>query len=241
MVATHYISRLPYPPDNTLYPLIPTPNSHCYQKVWSLAVYLPKSNKQASVVERKVCFLSDASNWQGGQISVQRLTPNPLASSGARTFIDRRSGLHAETAQSALTIIFKLVTGGLTNVILVVLGIINLQSRGALFPFLWGQVSELMSWQLQSGHHVVYFSASWGFRHPWYSSQDIAQNIVCSLWERTKSLWIHWMAHYYYLVSFDCFPLFLYVLNSPIKLIPWLKCSTGKRQAEDVGGGWRGP
>lgn len=41
-----------------------------------------------------------------------------------------------ETAQSALTIIFKLVTGGLTNVILVVLGIINLQSRGALFPFL---------------------------------------------------------------------------------------------------------
>ena len=193
-MATHYISRLPYPPDNTLYPLIPTPNSHCYQKVWSLAVYFPKPNKQASVVERKACFLSDASNWQGGQISVQRLTPNPLASSGARTFIDRRSGLHAEMAQSALPVIFKLVTGGLTNVILVVLGIISLQSRGVLYPFLWGQVSELMSWQLQSGYHVVYFSASWGFRHPWYSSQDIAQNIVCSLWERTKGLWIHWMA-----------------------------------------------
>ena len=64
-------------------------------------------------------------------------SPNfPLATSGARTFIDRRSGLHAEMAQSALPVIFKLVTGGLTNVILVVLGIINLQSRGVLYPFL---------------------------------------------------------------------------------------------------------
>ena len=88
------------------------------------------------MVERKICFLSDASNWQGEQTSVQRLTPDPRATSGARTFIDRRRGLHAEMAQSSLTVIFKLVTGGLTNVILVVLGIINLQSRVVLFPFL---------------------------------------------------------------------------------------------------------
>ena len=60
----------------------------------------------------------------------------PQAPHGARAFIVRRRGLHAETAQSALTVIFKLVTGGLTNVILVVLGIINLQSRVVLFPFL---------------------------------------------------------------------------------------------------------
>ena len=56
------------------------------------------------MVERKICFLSDASNWQGEQTSVQRLTPDPLATSGARTFIDRRRGLHTEMAQSALTV-----------------------------------------------------------------------------------------------------------------------------------------
>ena len=88
------------------------------------------------MVERKLCLISDAGNWQGGQTSIQRPTPDPLATCGARTSIDRRRGLHAEMAQSALTVIFKLVIGGLTNVILVVLGIVNLQSRVGLFPFL---------------------------------------------------------------------------------------------------------
>ena len=46
----------------------------------------------------------------------------------------------------------------------------------------------------------------------------------------------YWL-HYYYLVSFDCFPLFFYILIYLIKLILWLKFSTDKRQAEDSGGG----
>ena len=57
-----------------------------------------------------------------------------LATSGARAFIDRR-GLHAETAQPALTVIFRLVISGLTSVILVVLGAVNLQFQGPLVPF----------------------------------------------------------------------------------------------------------
>ena len=40
--------------------------------------------------------------------------------------------LHAETAQSSLTVIFKLVIGGLTSVIFVVLDTVNLQFQG--FP-----------------------------------------------------------------------------------------------------------
>ena len=45
---------------------------------------------------------------------------------------------------------------------------------------------------------------------------------------------------YYYLLSFDCFSLFLSFLISLIKLILWLKFfffffPTDKRQAEDVG------
>ena len=62
---------------------------------------------------------------EGGPLSQGRLTS--LAAGGARAFIDRRRGLRAETSQSALTVIFKLVSSGLTSVILVVLGTINIQ------------------------------------------------------------------------------------------------------------------
>ena len=40
-------------------------------------------------------------------------------------------GLHAERAQSSLTVIFKLVTSGLTSIILIVLGTVNLQFQGS--------------------------------------------------------------------------------------------------------------
>ena len=102
--------------------------------VWDLAARHPKANKQARLVERKVRSISDAvTGMGGGWTSVQRLTPTrppTRATSGARAFIDRRRGLHAETAQSALTVIFKLVIGSLTSVILIVLSTINLQFQG---------------------------------------------------------------------------------------------------------------
>ena len=60
--------------------------------------------------------------------------PHTLASSGARAFTDRRRGLNAETVQPALTVIFKLVIGGLTNIILAVLGTVNLQFQGPFVP-----------------------------------------------------------------------------------------------------------
>ena len=45
------------------------------------------------------------------------------------------------------------------------------------------------------------------------------------------------MVHYYYLLSFDCFSLFLCFLTSLIKFILWLKPPPppDKRRAEDVG------
>ena len=60
---------------------------------------------------------------EGWQTSVQKVgdSPHPLmATSGARAFIDRSRGLHTETAQSALTVIFKLVIGSLSSSILIV-------------------------------------------------------------------------------------------------------------------------
>ena len=61
---------------------------------------------------------------EGGRLSQGRLTP--LAAGGARAFTDRR-GLHVETSQAALTVIFKLVISGLTSVHLVVLGTVSIQ------------------------------------------------------------------------------------------------------------------
>ena len=92
-----------------------------------MAAHRSKASKQARLVKR--------SNCRGVQTSVQRLTSptsSPaLASSEARAFTNRRKGLYAETVQSALTVIFKLVISGLTSIILVIFS-----SRVHLFPFL---------------------------------------------------------------------------------------------------------
>ena len=53
--------------------------------------------------------------------------------------------LHAETAQSALTVIFRLVFGGLTGVILLVLGTLNLQFRGPFVPVSLRPVLEIVA------------------------------------------------------------------------------------------------
>ena len=54
---------------------------------------------------------------------------SPADKQRVRAFIGRvrGGGQHAETAQSSLTVIFKLVISGLTSNILVVLGTVNLQ------------------------------------------------------------------------------------------------------------------
>ena len=71
-------------------------------------------------------------------MAVQRLTPSGvmLATSGARCFTERSGGglLPAETAQSSLTVIFKLVISSLTSIILVVLSTVNLQFQGPFVP-----------------------------------------------------------------------------------------------------------
>ena len=55
--------------------------------------------------------------------------PCPPDKQGVRAFIDGGTGLHAETAQPALTV-FRLVIGGLTAIILFVLGTVNRLFQG---------------------------------------------------------------------------------------------------------------
>ena len=120
----------------------------------------------------------------GGQTPVQRLTlPTPTDHQWARAFIDGGRGLHAEIAQSTLTVILKLVIGGLTSIILIVCSRVSLQFQGQLVSISWGQVSKLwplMSW-LQSSHRVVNFFHLEGFQYRQDSSQDMAQTIIYSL------------------------------------------------------------
>ena len=91
-----------------------------------------KANKQASLVEGNICFISDAGNW-GWKVSDicpkvdSHPYPHPQQAGGKSFYRQKRGWLHAEIKQSSLTVIFKLVISGLTNMILVVLGIVNLQ------------------------------------------------------------------------------------------------------------------
>ena len=114
----------------------------------------------------------------------------------ARAFVDRGRKLRAEIAQSALTVIMKLVISSPICIILIVQLIFSF--RVSLFPFLWGQYSALwplMSW-LQSGHHVVNFSTWWGFQYQ-DSSEEMAPNIIYVVLEKKlKHPWICLMSTY---------------------------------------------
>ena len=75
----------------------------CYRnRKWGLAARQSKANKECRLVERKVCFILDSGNrWWGGRTPVQRPTPPSADNQGARAFIDRRRGPHAETIVSS--------------------------------------------------------------------------------------------------------------------------------------------
>ena len=133
-----------------------------------LAACCSKADEQARLVEREVCFTSDAGSWEEEGVRhlfKGQLPPLPLATSGARAFIDRAGReLHTETAQWALRVIFRLVHGGLTSIISVALGTVNLQFQGPFVPVsLWPVlgIGQLVSW-VQSGHHVGNLS-TWCF------------------------------------------------------------------------------
>ena len=97
-----------------------------------------KASKQVRLVERKVSFISDADNWRGrwrvtdicpkADSALPPQPPPPSPQGEGENFYRQSIGewLHAETAQSSLTVIFKLVITGLTTIILVVLGTVNL-------------------------------------------------------------------------------------------------------------------
>ena len=80
--------------------------------------------------------------WQGVVDVCPKAHSHPV-NQWARAFIDSKKGLHAETAQSALRVILKLVIGGLTSIIFIVLSTVTLQLQGWFVSISWGQFSQL--------------------------------------------------------------------------------------------------
>jgi len=94
--------------------------------MWLPAACFSKAKKQARLVARKDCLISDTGS-RGGRMNVWPKANSPqLTTIVARAFMDS-SGLQAETAYSALTFILRLLISDLIRVILVVLGSLNLQ------------------------------------------------------------------------------------------------------------------
>ena len=124
----------------------------CYQKlcVWGLAAHCLKASIQGRLVEKKVCFISYASNWQEKwQPSVQRPTFTPMTSRWWEFY--RQSGRGVTCRNS--TVIFKLVMSGLTSVILVTFNSFQSLSRVQLFATQWttahqASLSIINSWYL---------------------------------------------------------------------------------------------
>ena len=83
---------------------------YCYQK-WGPTAHCSEGNKEARLVERSLFYVR---GWQqrGVGHSCPKADSPPLMISGQefQGCIGRQMGLHAETAQSALTVILKFVT-----------------------------------------------------------------------------------------------------------------------------------
>ena len=79
----------------------------------------------------------------------------PPENQWARAFIDRERGLHAETAQSVLTVVLRLVIDGLTSIILIALGTVNLKFQHRFVSIFWRPILGMMAVyvRLQSSHH----------------------------------------------------------------------------------------
>ena len=111
--------------------------------MWDQAAYCSETHKQAGWWKGNFAlFHMLATGEEGGEgkyLSKGQLQLWQPVGQGLFFFFfkERRKGLPAKTEQSALTVIFKLAIGGLTSVILVVLGTVNTFSfRVHLFPFL---------------------------------------------------------------------------------------------------------
>ena len=96
-------------------------------------------------MDRKFALLqmpASGGAWKGGRLSKSQFPP--LTISG-QDRLQTREGLHAETAQSARTVVLKSVIAGLTTAILVVVGTVNLRFQGRLVSISWRPIRGIVA------------------------------------------------------------------------------------------------
>ena len=136
--------------------------------------------------------------------------------------------LHAETAQSALTVILKLVIWPASSC----LKDTDLQFQGwfvpvSLWPVLWIVAAHVLGTVRSSRSQLLH----WGFSVYKTAHRMWLRILSTDPEKELKALDDAYWQHYYCLVSSVFLSLFLISL---IKLAFWLKLSTGKRQKENV-------
>ena len=132
----------------------------------------------------------------------------------------------------------KWVISGLTSVILIVSNTISLQLQDRLVSISLRSVLGIVAAYVMA---TAWSSCRWllpprgGFSICETAHRMWLGMLSTALEEELKVPdFAEWL-NSYYLLSFHCFPLFLYILTSLIKLILWLNIFPDQRQAEDTG------
>ena len=137
------------------------------------AVFCSKANKEARLMEGKVCFISGTGNWgwgfegvgdrEGGLLSKGQLPPWLWV---GKSYHRWRKGATCRKSTVSSESHLEIGHGWSDQSSWLFEVQFIFSSRVRLFPFLWGQFLELwqfVSW-LQSGRHIVNFSTWWGFQ-----------------------------------------------------------------------------
>ena len=128
--------------------------------VWLTAQKL--TNRLGGWKGKFALFQMPATGGEGGPLSKGWLPQLPTSNQWGKNFYRQKEGdrCRNSTAQSALTVIFKLIIGGLTSVILIVLGTVNLQFQGPFVPMSLRSILEIVAAHIwvQPGHHGVNFT-----------------------------------------------------------------------------------
>ena len=127
---------------------------------------LPHCSWAARKVQRRVYFISDASNQRVGRTPVWRLTPLSYWQPTGNSFLLVKGGGNVQKRYSQLwQSYWNFSWGSVISFSLIVSSTASLQVLGLLcFHYFEAksQIVKLMSW-LQSGHRVVIFSTWWEF------------------------------------------------------------------------------
>ena len=136
--------------------LIQKPLWICYQK-WDLAARCSKANKEARLVERKVCFILDVGNQRRWSALLPKTTPFPAVTISGQDLLKAEGGgytrkQHGQLWQSPWILSF----GGLTSIILIVLSTVNTQFQG---PFV--AISLRLIFRIMGAYVMVKKAERW--------------------------------------------------------------------------------